>query len=49
MLLKHGRLTTTFRLGPYTVAHAKILVSAKLDRAAAVRSTLHRRTPPAPR
>jgi hypothetical protein len=46
MLLKHGRLTTTFRLGPYTAAHAKILVSAKLDHHAAVTSTLHRRTRP---
>jgi Bacterial Ig-like domain len=46
-VLKHGRLTVTFRLGPRTAAHALIRVSAKLDHEAAVTSTLHRHRHPA--
>jgi Bacterial Ig-like domain len=41
-VLKRGRLTVTFRLGPRTAAHALIRVSAKLDHHAVVTSTLHR-------
>jgi hypothetical protein len=40
--LKRGRLTATFKLGPRTVAHATIRVSAKLDHQLAVTSTLRR-------
>jgi len=42
VVLKHGRLTVTFRLGPRTAAHALIRVSARLDHEAAVTSTLRR-------
>ncbi len=42
VVLKHGRLTVTFRLGPRTAAHALIRVSARFDHEAAVTSTLHR-------
>lgn len=42
-MLKHGRLTAGFRLGPRTAAHATIRVSAQLDHEPAVTSTLHRR------
>lgn len=45
VVLKHGRLTVTFRLGARTAAHALIRVSAKLDHEPAVTSTLHRRKP----
>jgi hypothetical protein len=41
-VLKHGRLTVTFKLGPQTAAHALIRVSAKLDHDATVTSTLRR-------
>lgn len=40
--LKRGRLTATFKLGPRTVAHATIRVSAKLDHQLAVTSILRR-------
>jgi len=46
VLLRHGRLTVTFRLGRRTAAHALIRVSAKLDHERAVKSTLRRRTAP---
>ncbi len=42
--LRHGRLTTIFKLGPRTATHAAIRVSAKLDHELAVTSTLHRRS-----
>jgi Bacterial Ig-like domain len=42
-VLKHGRLTAGFRLGPRTAAHATIRVSAQLDHEPAVTSTLRRR------
>jgi hypothetical protein len=42
--LKHGRLTTTFKLGPRTAAQAVIRVSAKLDHELAATSTLRRST-----
>lgn len=44
LALKHGQLTTTFRLGSRTAAHAAIRVSAQLDREPTVTSTLHRPT-----
>ena len=42
VVLKHGKLTAIFRLGPRTAAQALIRVSAKLDHELAVTSTLHR-------
>ncbi|HEV3072152.1 MAG TPA: Ig-like domain-containing protein [Solirubrobacteraceae bacterium] len=42
LVLKHGRLTATFRLGPRTAAHATIRVSAQLDHERPITSTLHR-------
>jgi hypothetical protein len=47
--LRHGRLTTTFKLGPRTAAHAVIRVSAKLDHELAVTSTLRRHAVRRPR
>jgi hypothetical protein len=41
-VLKHGRLTAGFRLGPRTAAHATIRVSAQLDHEPTVTSTLRR-------
>jgi hypothetical protein len=41
---KGGRLTTTFRLGPRTAAHATIRVSARLDDQPAVATVLKRQT-----
>jgi hypothetical protein len=43
VVLKHGRLTSSFRLGPRTAAHATIRVSAQLDHEPIVTSTLRRR------
>jgi len=40
--LRRGRLTTSFKVGPRTAAHATIRVSARLDHQLAVTSTLHR-------
>lgn len=45
VVLKHGKLTAIFKLGPRTAAHALIRVSAKLDHELAVTSTLHRKAP----
>jgi hypothetical protein len=39
-----GKLTTTFRLGPRTAAHATIRVSARLDHEPAVAAILKRQT-----
>jgi hypothetical protein len=41
-VLKRGKLTAIFKLGPLTAAHALIRVSAKLDHELAVTSTLRR-------
>jgi hypothetical protein len=41
-LLRHGRLTARFRLGPRTAAHATIRVSAQLDHKPTITSVLRR-------
>jgi hypothetical protein len=44
IVFKVGRLTTTFKLGPRTAAHATIRVSARLDHQPAVTKVLRRQT-----
>jgi len=42
IVFKGGKLTTTFKLGPRTAAHAGIRVSARLDHQPAVVAVLKR-------
>jgi hypothetical protein len=42
IMFKGGKLTTTFKLGPRTAAHARIRVSARLDHQPEVAATLKR-------
>jgi hypothetical protein len=45
VVLEHGKLTVTFRLGPHTAAHATIRVTATLDHYPKATSTLNRHAP----